>query len=71
MNRYLTLFSCFCFVLFSLAVSLQESYVENGGQDIFYINNVFASWDHCINDEKTAKAKTENIAQNLMVSFFF
>ncbi|KAL9956731.1 hypothetical protein ACROYT_G038255 [Oculina patagonica] len=63
-------FVCSLFlVVRSLAMSLQESYIESGGRDTFYINDIFAAWDYCITDEKSAKAKHLSITQNFMAQF--
>ncbi|EDO48330.1 predicted protein [Nematostella vectensis] len=49
----------------NLTKSFQESYIEGGGTFYSYCNKAFASWDYCIDDENTARVKSQNIVQDI------
>ena len=51
----------------SLAKNFQQSYIEGGGQFYSFCNKVFASWDFCITDEKTAKIRSQNFINDIEV----
>ncbi|XP_046854869.1 transmembrane channel-like protein 7 isoform X2 [Xenia sp. Carnegie-2017] len=60
------LFLSLLLMVSSLAKNFQQSYIEGGGQFHSFCNKVFASWDFCITDEKTAKIKSQNFTKDVV-----
>nr|XP_058970366.1 transmembrane channel-like protein 7 [Pocillopora verrucosa] len=56
-------------VVRSLGESLAETYLDSGGSLSSFCNQIFAGWDFCITNEKTAQEKELSFLQNVKAQF--
>ena len=58
---------CYMSLFSSLGESLAETYLDSGGSLSSFCNQIFAGWDFCITNEKTAQEKELSFLQNVKV----